>query len=104
MSIPGGGLRSLARLELIESSGATLLFSTPTYALHLAEVAKNHGINLCDNGVSKIIVAGEPGGSAETIRARIEEAWGATLFDHAGASEIGPWGFASADRTGISCM
>jgi phenylacetate-CoA ligase len=101
MSIPGGGLRSLARLELIESSGATLLFSTPTYALHLAEVAKNHGINLCDNGVSKIIVAGEPGGSAETIRARIEEAWGATLFDHAGASEIGPWGFASADRTGI---
>lgn len=101
MSIPGGGLRSLARLELIESSGATLLFSTPTYALHLAEVAKNHGINLCDNGVSKIIVAGEPGGSAETIRARIEEAWGATLFDHAGASEIGPWGFASANRTGI---
>ena len=101
MSIPGGGLRSLARLELIESSGATLLFSTPTYALHLAEVAKNHGINLRDNSVSKIIVAGEPGGSAETIRARIEEAWGATLFDHAGASEIGPWGFASVDRTGI---
>jgi phenylacetate-CoA ligase len=101
MSIPGGGLRSLARLELIESSGATLLFSTPTYALHLAEVAKNHGINLRYNSVSKIIVAGEPGGSAETIRARIEEAWGATLFDHAGASEIGPWGFASIDRTGI---
>ena len=101
MSIPGGGLRSLARLELIESSGATLLFSTPTYALHLAEVAKNQGINLRDNNVSKIIVAGEPGGSAETIRARIEEAWGATLFDHAGASEIGPWGFASVDRTGI---
>jgi phenylacetate-CoA ligase len=88
-------------LELIESSGATLLFSTPTYALHLAEVAKNQGINLRDNNVSKIIVAGEPGGSAETIRARIEEAWGATLFDHAGASEIGPWGFASVDRTGI---
>ncbi|MEE2843423.1 MAG: phenylacetate--CoA ligase family protein [Planctomycetota bacterium] len=101
MSIPGGGLRSLGRLELIESSGATLLFSTPTYALHLAEVAKNQGINLRNNNVSKIIVAGEPGGSTETIRARIEEAWGATLFDHAGASEIGPWGFASLDRTGI---
>lgn len=101
MSIPGGGLRSLARLELIESSGATLLFSTPTYALHLAEVANNHGINLHNNSVSKIIVAGEPGGSNETIRARIEEAWGATLFDHAGASEVGPWGFASVDRTGI---
>lgn len=101
MSIPGGGLRSLARLELIESSGATLLFSTPTYALHLVDVAKDHGINLCDNSITKIIVAGEPGGSVEAIRARIEAAWGATLFDHAGASEIGPWGFASDDRTGI---
>ena len=101
MSIPGGGLRSLARLELIESSGATLLFSTPTYALHLVEVARNQGINLRDNNVTKIIVAGEPGGSVEAIRARIEEAWGATLFDHAGASEIGPWGFTSEDRTGI---
>jgi phenylacetate-CoA ligase len=101
MSIPGGGLRSLARLELIESSGATLLFSTPTYALHLVEVATDHGIHLRDNSVTKIIVAGEPGGSVEAVRARIEEAWGATLFDHAGASEIGPWGFASADRTGI---
>ena len=101
MSIPGGGLRSLARLELIESSGATLLFSTPTYALHLVEVAKNQGINLRDNNVTKIIVAGEPGGSVAAIRTRIEEAWGATLFDHAGASEIGPWGFSSVDRTGI---
>ena len=71
MSIPGGGLRSLARLELIESSGATLLFSTPTYALHLVEVAKDQGINLHDNSVTKIIVAGEPGGSVATIRARI---------------------------------
>lgn len=101
MSIPGGGLRSLARLELIESSGATLLFSTPTYALHLAEVAKNQGINLRNNTVTKIIVAGEPGGSVAAIRTRIEDAWGATLFDHAGASEIGPWGFTSVDRTGI---
>ena len=101
MSIPGGGLRSLARLELIESSGATLLFSTPTYALHLAEVAKDEGINLRDNSVTKIIVAGEPGGSVAAIRTRIEEAWGATLFDHAGASEIGPWGFSSVDRTGM---
>ena len=101
MSIPGGGLRSLARLELIESSGATLLFSTPTYALHLVEVATDHGINLRDNSVTKIIVAGEPGGSVAAIRTRIEEAWGATLFDHAGASEIGPWGFSSVDRTGI---
>ncbi|MGY8732295.1 MAG: phenylacetate--CoA ligase family protein [Pirellulales bacterium] len=101
MSIPGGGLRSLARLELIESSDATLLFSTPTYALHLVEVAKDQGINLRDNSISKIIVAGEPGGSVEAVRARIEAAWGATLFDHAGASEIGPWGFASDNRTGI---
>lgn len=101
MAIPGGGLGSLARIELLRKSGATALFSTPTYALRLAEVAAEHQIDLSHLTVKKIVVAGEPGGSVPAIRARIEGAWGATVVDHAGATEVGPWGFADADGRGL---
>jgi len=74
---------------------------TPSYALHLAEVAEQHGWNLEDWNVRAIIVAGEPGGSVPATKQRIEQLWGATLIDHAGATEIGPWGFGTSDGTGL---
>ena len=40
MTIPGGGMNSLARLDLIQRTKATVLFCTPTYAMHLVEVAE----------------------------------------------------------------
>lgn len=101
LMIPGGGLSTLARLELIRDSRATIVGCTPSYALHLAEVAEQHGWNLADWNVRAIIVAGEPGGCVASTKQRIEELWGATLLDHAGATEIGPWGFGSADGTGL---
>jgi phenylacetate-CoA ligase len=99
--IPGGGLGSLARLELIRFAGVTTLLSTPTYALRLAEVASEHGIPLADLPVERIIVAGESGGSVPATRARIEAAWNARVTDHAGATEVGPWGFADSEGRGL---
>jgi len=99
--IPGGGLSSLARLEMLRSTKATVLLCTPTYALHLAEVAASHKVNLASSSVEKIIVAGEPGGSVAATRSRIEAAWHAKLIDHAGATEVGPWGFADAAGLGL---
>lgn len=101
MVIPTGSLSSAARLELIQSVAATVIFCTPSYALHLAEVAQKTGIDLGSSTVEKIIVAGEPGGSVPAVRARIETAWRATVVDHAGASEIGPWGFPDASQRGL---
>lgn len=101
MSIPGGGLSTRARLDLINTSQATVLLCTPSYALHLAEVAAENQIDLRTSSVSRIIVAGEPGGSIPSIRNKIEKSWAARLIDHAGASEIGPWGFANASQTGL---
>ena len=46
-------------------------------------------------------MAGEPGGSIPSIRNRIESAWNARLIDHAGATEVGPWGYANSDSTGL---
>jgi phenylacetate-CoA ligase len=92
MVIPGGGLSTLARLELIRTARATVVFTTPSYALHLAEVGLKSNLRADQLGVQRIIVAGEPGGSVPAVRQRIEEAWNARLIDHAGASEVGPWG------------
>jgi len=99
--IPGGGLSSLARIEMIRNLGVTTLLCTPTYALHLAEVAAENKINLAGLTVEKIIVAGEPGGSARATRERIESAWDARVVDHGGATEVGPWGFADAAGRGL---
>ncbi len=99
--IPGGGLSTKSRLELIRSSRATVVCCTPSYALHLAEIATQDGIDLPSLGVRKLIVAGEPGGSVPAIRDRMEAAWGSTVIDHAGATEVGPWGYADTERTGI---
>jgi phenylacetate-CoA ligase len=101
LAVPGGGLSTLARLELIRGSRVTTLLCTPTYALHMAEVAHEHGIDLPSLDVRRVIVAGEPGGSIPAVRTRIESAWNAKLIDHSGASEIGPWGYADADQRGL---
>lgn len=99
--IPGGGLGSLARIELINLAKVSALFCTPTYALRLAEVAAENNINLAELPVEKIIVAGEPGGSVNATRHRIESAWNARLFDHGGATEVGPWGIPDQEGRGL---
>ncbi|MEM9658719.1 MAG: AMP-binding protein [Planctomycetota bacterium] len=104
LAIPGGGMSSLARLNLIEQTSATTLLCTPTYALHLAETAAEHKIDLASLGVRKMIVAGEAGGSIVSTRQRIESAWQAQVVDHAGASEVGPWGYADAERVGLHVL
>jgi phenylacetate-CoA ligase len=99
--IPSGGMNTLARLELARSTRATALFCTPTYAMHMVEVAQENQIDVSHLGVRKIIVAGEPGGSIPAVRARIESAWQAKVIDHSGASEVGPWGYADPQRRGV---
>jgi phenylacetate-CoA ligase len=99
--IPTGSLNTEARLDLIQSSRATVLFCTPSYALHMAQVADEKNISLPATAVERIVVAGEPGGSVAEIRNRIETKWGAAVVDHAGATEVGPWGFADSNGSGL---
>ena len=104
MAIPTGGMTTLARLEMARSLGATVLVATPSYALHLAEVAAEHKLDLKHLPIRLVIVAGEPGGSAPAVRARIREAWGAELLDHAGATEVGPWGVGDLAGRGLDVI
>jgi phenylacetate-CoA ligase len=99
--MPTGAMSTDARLDLIQSSDATVVFCTPSYALHMAQLASTKGIDLSKTKVRKLIVAGEPGGSVPGTRTLIERRWGARVVDHAGATEVGPWGFADSEGTGL---
>ncbi|MCG8651954.1 MAG: phenylacetate--CoA ligase family protein [Pirellulales bacterium] len=99
--VPGGGMSSETRLQMISDHRCSLVCCTPTYALHLASVAQQRGIDLAGGSVTRVIVAGEPGGSVPVVRERIEKAWGAKVVDHSGASEVGGWGVGSADGRGL---
>jgi phenylacetate-CoA ligase len=92
LCLPGGGMSSAARLRFMLDNQATVVLCTPTYALRLAEVAREQGIDLKVGSVRKLIVAGEPGGSIPATRARIEAAWDARVYDHNGLTEVGPAG------------
>lgn len=100
LCIPGGGMPSGARLRFMLDNEATIVACTPTYALRLAEVAAEDGIDLSRSAVRALVVAGEPGGSVGATRERIESAWGARVFDHWGMTEIGPLGIECEARPG----
>jgi phenylacetate-CoA ligase len=93
MMIPGGGWDSLQRLQVMRDLGATVVCCTPTYALRLADIARSENFDLRTIPVRALIHAGEPGANVVQTKARIEAAWGAKCFDHAGASEVGAHSF-----------
>lgn len=102
LAIPGGGMRSAARLQTILDNQVTVLCCTPTYAIHLAEVAAEEKLDLSAGKVRAIIVAGEPGGAIPATRALIEKLWlGARVFDHHGMTEIGPASYECPKRRGM---
>jgi phenylacetate-CoA ligase len=73
-------------IELLRPEAVVL---TPSYAAHLAE---NH--ELRDSSVTRVLVAGEPGGGEPAFRARLEEGWGAKVTEAMGIGDIGVslWG------------
>ncbi len=93
MMIPGGGRDSPQRLELMRDTCSTALCCTPTYALRLAEVAREINFDIKTLPVRATIHAGEPGANIPFTKKRIQEAWNAKCYDHAGASEVGAHSF-----------
>lgn len=87
----GGGMSTAVRVRLLLENECTVLCCTPTYGLHLAEVAEAEGVALSKSRIHTVVVAGEPGGSLPSVRNRLSAAWnGARVFDHHGMTETGP--------------
>lgn len=91
--LAAGGMTTKARLRYILDNHATVICCTPTYAMRMVDVATQEAIDLSSSDVRMVIVGGEPGGNIPSVRQRIESGWGARLFDHAGMTEAGAWGF-----------
>jgi phenylacetate-CoA ligase len=102
MVIPGGGMSTNARLQLMLDHQVSVVVTTPTYALHMGDVRhQTESLRGAKFALRLIIVAGETGGSQPAIRQRMEDAWpGATVFDHHGLTETGP---TSCQEPGVPC-
>lgn len=105
LCIAGGGMSSVSRVRHLLDNRATVVFTTPTYALQLAEAARQHGIALAPGtpgfAVRMLVVAGEPGGNVPATRAHLSQAWGgARVIDHYGMTEVGPVAFECLGRDG----
>ncbi len=83
----------------------TAFYGTPTYALHLAQVAEDEGLNPRDLQLKVMFFSGEPGASIPAIRERIEELYGARVYDSGSMAEMSPWMnvASSAETDGMLC-
>ena len=98
--VPGGALDTKGRIQKMAEVRATALMNTPTYGLHMAEVAKGMGIDPREHlVVKKMICAGEP--MPEPTRLRLEELWGADVYDHIGGTEPGGWAGMCSEKRGM---
>jgi phenylacetate-CoA ligase len=81
----GNSERLIAAVDLLKP---TVVALTPSYALHLAELAERRGFDLPASSVKRVMVAGEPGGGEPAMRARLEDAWGASVTEAMGIGDI----------------
>jgi phenylacetate-CoA ligase len=96
--LPGGNMTTEARVKQIFDMDATVVCSTPTYALRMAQEARSLGIDLVNGPVKRIILSGEPAGSIPATKRLIEEQWGAKAGDTAGMTELGTIMMFECDR------
>ncbi len=87
--IPGGALDTRGRIHKIIETRANGMMNTPTYGLHIAEEAKNMGIDPATLGIERMLCAGEP--MPEATRKRLEELYHCHVYDHIGGTEPCAW-------------
>jgi phenylacetate-CoA ligase len=99
---PGMTLRCAQWLDAMKPAG---FYGTPTYALHLAQSARAEGLNPREFGLRYMFFSGEPGASIPGVRNRIEELYGAKVFDAGSMAEMSPWMnvAGSAETEGMLC-
>lgn len=94
--------RAAQWLALLKPSG---FYGTPTYAMHLAQTAIDEGLNPREFGLRHMLFSGEPGASIPAVRDKIEELYGAKVFDSGSMAEMTPWMnvAGSAETAGMLC-
>ena len=87
----GNTERLMSAVELLRPEAAIL---TPSYAAYLIEWAAERDVDLAASSVTRVLVAGEPGGGEPAFRAKLEAGWGARVTEAMGIGDIGVslWG------------
>jgi phenylacetate-CoA ligase len=89
-AIPYGVGQSERLLTMMASiDGPVGLWATPSYAVRLAEVAREMGLDPRAAGVTKGFFSGEAGLQVPGYRNRLEEVWGMRAQDMYGTGELG---------------
>lgn len=98
--VPGQTERALDYLRLVRP---TAFYGTPSYALHLARVAREHGVEPAELGFRVMFFSGEPGAGIPATKRRIEETFAASCIDTGSMAEMTPWmtNAECAERTGM---
>jgi len=82
--LPAGTGNTRRQIEMIDDFGVTAIHCTPSYAMHLAEVAEEMGTDL--STLRTGIFGAEPW--SETTRDDLEDRLGVTAYDSYGLSEL----------------
>jgi phenylacetate-CoA ligase len=91
-AFPIGFADTKRHVELMYRLGSAVLEATPSYLLHMAEVAREMGFDPARSPLRHAIVGGEPGGSIPPTRSRLIETWGLeTVCDSGSTSEMFPF-------------
>ncbi len=73
----------------IRSMNADVLATTPSYAIYLAELAREElGVDASQLGIRRLMVGAEPGGGVPEIRKQIEEAWNSRCLEAIGIADL----------------
>jgi phenylacetate-CoA ligase len=69
----------------------TALYATPSYALYLAEKAREMGVDPKEFKFKILFFSGEPGAGVASTKKKIEETYGAICIDSGTMAEMTPW-------------
>jgi len=84
--VPISGGQTEKQIMLLSDFRSTVICSTPSFSLHMAEVAESMGVNIRELPIRVGIFGAEPW--TKEMRHQIEERWGIKAFDIYGLTEI----------------
>lgn len=101
----GAGVQgqTLMAVRWLKEMRPSAFYGTPSFALHLAEVARGEGIDPRDFGLKILFFSGEPGAGIPATRRKIEETYGGICCDSGSMAEMTPWAHLGecSHRTGM---
>jgi phenylacetate-CoA ligase len=85
---PGMSARLVQWLHTMKPAA---FYGTPSYAIHLGEVAREEKLNPREFGFKCLFFSGEPGASVPGVKDRIEDIYGAKVYDCGSMAEMTPF-------------